>query len=171
MDLFASASTAQLPVYFTLDKRDPQAAGVDAFLQPWEQGLLYAFPPPQLIPQILAKLTRDQGQMILIAPCWEDAAWFGEVLSLLIDEPRRLPQVPDLVLVEGTDRPPPKAEELRLTAWPISARASQTVASRRKWLPSSRDPSANPQKGHTRQLGVHGTTTAKRETWTLLRFL
>ena len=171
LDLFASVHTAQLRAYYTLDRRDPHAAGVDAFLQPWDQGLLYAFPPPQLIPQVLAKLTKDRGQLVLIAPCWEDAAWFGEVLSLLVDEPRRLPQVPDLVLVGGTDLPPPKARELRLTAWPISGAVSQMEEPQKRWLPSYRARSANPPSGHTAQHGGRGSVTAKKDTWTLLSSL
>ena len=49
-DLFADHANTLCRNYYTLDRTDPQASAVDAFLQDWStlQGRLYAFPPPQL---------------------------------------------------------------------------------------------------------------------------
>uniref|UniRef100_A0A8C3HMG2 NIF system FeS cluster assembly NifU N-terminal domain-containing protein n=1 Tax=Chrysemys picta bellii TaxID=8478 RepID=A0A8C3HMG2_CHRPI len=40
----------------------------DAFLIPWEDHLLYAFPPFPLVHKVLLKLRRDKARLILIAP-------------------------------------------------------------------------------------------------------
>jgi len=73
-DLFASQASAQATLYFSIDNQD-NSQGMDALLQDWAQlkGPLYAFPPPQLIPQTLSKLVVEQVALTLIAPCWEDS--------------------------------------------------------------------------------------------------
>ena len=74
-DLFASREAHLLPRYFTLDRTDKRAIGCDAFLTPWTKPLYLAFPPPQLLCQVLGKLHRDRTSLILIAPDWKDASW------------------------------------------------------------------------------------------------
>ena len=171
VDAVASRQTAQLSTYFTLDRRDRKAAAVDAFCQPWTARLMYAFPPPQLIPQVLAKVMRDRAEMILIAPCWEDATWFSKILSLLVDHPRRLPPRPDLVRVVQTQQPPNKISQLRLTAWRISGNELHKMESHKKWLPSCNALSDNPHLNPTSQHGNLGNNGAVTDTWTLLRLL
>ena len=48
IDLFATSLTARLPVFFA-PAWEPKAAGVDAFLQPWDNLQAYAFPPIAII--------------------------------------------------------------------------------------------------------------------------
>ena len=55
IDLFATALTARLPVYFS-PASDPRAAGTDALLQPWDDLQAYAFPPIAIIRRVLLKL-------------------------------------------------------------------------------------------------------------------
>ena len=73
-DLFASQASAQADRFFSIDSRD-SSQGMDALLQDWAslRGPLYAFPPPQLIPQTLSKVVVEQIDLTLIAPCWEDS--------------------------------------------------------------------------------------------------
>ena len=88
-DLFADKENALATNFFSLDSRDP----TDAFLQSWSglQGHLYTFPPPQLLAQVLAKVSQDKVSLTLIAPCWEEAAWLSELLDLSVKSPRKLP--------------------------------------------------------------------------------
>ena len=55
IDLFATSLTARLPVFFA-PAWEPKAAGVDAFLQPWDNLKAYAFPPIAIIKRVLLKL-------------------------------------------------------------------------------------------------------------------
>ena len=48
-------------------------------------------PPPQLVPQVLAKAHQDGTRLILVTPYWEDASFLPEILACLQDAPRRLP--------------------------------------------------------------------------------
>ena len=55
IDLFATSLTARFPVFFA-PAWEPRAAGVDAFLQPWDNLQAYAFPPIAIIRRVLLKL-------------------------------------------------------------------------------------------------------------------
>ena len=119
-DLFASREAHHLPRYYTLDRRDHRAAGHDAFLHKWSKSLYLAFPPPQLISQVLGKSHQDGTTLILIAPDWQDCPWYGELLSRIKDKPAPLP--PKAVRVIQTGRTPVQAKDLHLTAWLVSGR-------------------------------------------------
>ena len=56
VDLFTLRESAHLPVYFSIDRKDRRTAGTNALVQRWKFKKKYAFPPPQLIPLILAKM-------------------------------------------------------------------------------------------------------------------
>ena len=55
IDLFTTSLTARLPVFFAPAWK-PRAAGVVAFLQPWDNLQAYAFPPIAIIKRVLLKL-------------------------------------------------------------------------------------------------------------------
>ena len=55
IDLFATSLTARLPVFFA-PAWEPRAAGVVAFLQPWDNLQAYAFPPIAIIKRVILKL-------------------------------------------------------------------------------------------------------------------
>ena len=61
IDLFATSLNNRLQVYFC-PVVDPQAAGVDPMLQPWDHLQAYAFPPFGLIPRLLAKVCLSRGR-------------------------------------------------------------------------------------------------------------
>ena len=70
IDLFATSLTARLPVFFA-PAWGPNAAGVDAFLQPWDNLQAYAFPPIAIIKRVLLKLRASHNcDLTLIAPFW-----------------------------------------------------------------------------------------------------
>ena len=68
IDLFATSLTARLPVFFA-PAWEPKAAGVGAFLQPWDNLQAYAFPPIAIIKRVLLKLRASHNcDLTLIAP-------------------------------------------------------------------------------------------------------
>ena len=118
-DLFASRESAHLPVYFSIDRKDRRAAGINAQVQRWKFKKKYAFPPPQLIPLISAKI-RDFGGsqlLILITPFWTRSAWLPELLQLSIQPPLLLPDCPDTVMDLNRGNAIPSLSKLRLTPW------------------------------------------------------
>ena len=91
IDLFATSLSARLPVFFA-PAWEPQAAEVDAFLQPWDNLQAYAFPPIAIITRVLLKLRASHiCDLTLIAPFWPQREWFPALLDLLSDIPIELP--------------------------------------------------------------------------------
>ena len=119
VNLFASRELAHLPVYFSIDRKDRRATGINALEQRWKFKKKYAFPPPQLIPLILAKM-RDFGGselLILITTFWTRSAWLPELLQLSIQPPLLLSDRPDTVMDLYRGNAPPSLSKLRLTPW------------------------------------------------------
>ena len=67
MDLFASGLNKQMMPYVSWGP-NPGAKYIDALRFPWEKGIYYGFPPFSLIGQILQKLAREGGELVLVAP-------------------------------------------------------------------------------------------------------
>ena len=123
IDLFASSLTSQLPDYFSW-RPDPLAIATDAFLQDWLNMKAYANPPWNLIGRVLAKLQQHQDtQMILITPLWPSQSWYPVLLDLLIDPPRLLPEMEDLMLQTWEGTLPEVIPQL--VAWPNSNNHTQ----------------------------------------------
>ena len=61
IDLFDFRKSDHLPVYFSLDKKDRRAAGINALVQHWN---LYAF-PHQLISLVLVMIKEIKGVLML----------------------------------------------------------------------------------------------------------
>ena len=101
------------PEIFYSGQERQQGIRINALQQPWEFGLMYAFPLPQLIPLILANMTMCSGNLD------HPAAWLLELKQLSTQQPLRLPQQQSAVtdLSTGRDLPPPG--KLRLTVWYI----------------------------------------------------
>jgi hypothetical protein len=137
IDLFASRATSQVPIYFSLDRHDRQARGVDALRQKWDFSLMYAFPPPCMILTVIQKFRQSRGSsLLLIAPFWIDSQWISEVWSLLYEEPRKLQFREWLVVKRTTDLPLPSLNKLRLTVWPLLGIPSLPQG-RQRMLPNS----------------------------------
>ena len=68
IDLFATSLTARIPVFFA-PAREPKAARVDVFLQPWDNLQAYAFPLIAIIKRVLLKLRASHNcDLTLLAP-------------------------------------------------------------------------------------------------------
>ena len=125
VDLFATAENKQALV-FVAPYPDQGAWRVDALSFPWENlGLVYAYPPPPILPLVLHHARRARAtQIILIAPDQPLRPWYPDLLAMASDGPLPLPlqQWPLRQRVPGTKgwtyhlRP----ETLNLAAWLLS---------------------------------------------------
>ena len=77
IDLFASRLNKQLSNYYAW-KPDPKAIAIDAFLQNWNKGLMYTFPPFRINCRVLQKVMAAEATIILIAPIWPTQSWFAK---------------------------------------------------------------------------------------------
>ena len=119
IDLFATESSKQVDRFFAWgDARGAEA--FDALAQLWDFPLAYAFPPPPLLPRTIAKIANSPGEFVLVTPFWKAQKWFPLLLSLNIQELRRFPLLPDLVLDLTTNAPPAGLNQLHLVVWKIS---------------------------------------------------
>ena len=124
VNLFASRESAHLPVYFSIDRKDRRAAGINALVQRWKFRKKYGFPPPQLIPLILAKV-RDFGGsqlLILITPFWTRSAWLPELLQLSIQPPLLFPDRPDTVMDLNRGNAPTVAQQAQVDTMVVMQR-------------------------------------------------
>ena len=98
IDLFATFANRRL-VKFVSPYPDPRAEWTDAMSMPWDngRGLLYAFPPFKMVPQVLQKIAQSPGvKVILIAQLQPATSWFPELRNL--SQENRIP-----LFVEGQD--------------------------------------------------------------------
>ena len=109
VDLFATFASRWL-IKFVSSYPDPRAEWTDAMSMPWDngRGLLYAFPPFKMAPQVLQKIAQSPGvRVILIAQLQPAASWFPELMDLSQEDPIPL-------FVEGGWRP---ADSRRFDRW------------------------------------------------------
>ena len=108
-------------------KPDPQCIAVDAFQQDWSQGILYAFPPFNLIGKVLKKVRSQRSDLILVAPVWVTQLWYPLLLELAVEVPILLPKhVEVLENPEGEVHPLLENQTLQLSAWAISGQKNLT---------------------------------------------
>ena len=97
IDLFATRHNHKLPL-FVSPMPDILAIGVDAFQVSWEGKLLYAFPPPSLVPRVVDKLLQCKCvEMLLVAPYWDKKIHCLQLMRLAVKDPMPLPQYPKLL--------------------------------------------------------------------------
>ncbi|XP_075340396.1 uncharacterized protein LOC142399558 [Odontesthes bonariensis] len=122
VDLFASAETTHCPEWFSL-RGQGGSLGLDALSKEWPIGLLYAFPPLPLIPQVLQRIKEGQHTVLLVAPRWPARPWFSDLLQLLQGQPWRLPSRADLLSQADGKVWHPNPAALRLWVWPLQSRS------------------------------------------------
>ena len=105
---------------------DARAEWTDAMSVPWDngRGLLYAFPPFKMVPQVLQKIAQSPGtRVILIAPLQPAASWFPELIDLSQEDPIPLfVQVHDLLTQDVMDDGLTETRHYRLSniqAWKL----------------------------------------------------
>lgn len=123
IDMFASRLNKQVEKFVSW-KPDPDAMHVNAFSMSWSDLFLYAFPPFSVISSCLQKVRRDKAEGIMVVPLWPTQTWYSELLKLLVDYPRILPQENLLSLVNSRKTHPLK-DKLRLIACRLSGNATK----------------------------------------------
>ena len=153
IDLFATAMTRRLPVYFS-PMYDPMSAGTDAMLQSGDGLQAYAFPPFGLLPRVLAKVRASRNlELTLVAPFWTQHLWFPDLLELLVEIPLFLPKRKDLLRQPHFHRFHHQLSMLQLTAFRISGDPHVRQASLTRWLVNLPAVDAVPPVSTTRPSG------------------
>ena len=118
VDLFASHENTHCGLWFSLTGQGGPL-GLDALSREWPDGLLFAFPPLPLIPQVLHRVRLGRYRVLLVAPQWPGRHWFPDLLRLVQGSPWPLPTRADLLSQAGGRIWHPKPMALRLWAWPL----------------------------------------------------
>ena len=119
VDLFATRFSAQLDQFYSW-RADPEAMATDAFTQHWGAIQAFAHPPWCLISRVLMKTQMEKTTVVLITPLWKAQPWFPVLLTMVIDYPILLPDVPDLLIPSPNCDCPVKDSHPCLVAWKVS---------------------------------------------------
>lgn len=119
IDLFATSQSRVVPVYVSLEARDPQAHYINAFSRISDYHLAWVFPPPPLIPRILHHLNRASGIYLVVAPRWESVFWRNDLKRRAVEAPYQIFNLSNNLVDLSTNQPPPKVAELFLEVWKI----------------------------------------------------
>lgn len=156
IDLFASRTNRQLPVYCSW-KPDPSAYAVDALSIQWSNHYPYLFPPFALISRCIEKIREERIDAVLIAPVWQNQVWYPRLLEVLASEPILLPMSQDILQnPQGDPHPLVMEGHLPLAAWPVSGRNSAPEDFLKELLQSSGSLGGTPQSQPTAQSGGNG---------------
>ena len=115
IDLFASRLNFQLKP-FVAWMPDNEASFTDVFTFNWATWVFYAFPPFNILLQVIKKIKYDGAKGILIVPNWPTQAWFPLLRRLLLAEPMRLTWQNDLVTLQFRQGQHPMGRKLNLMA-------------------------------------------------------
>lgn len=117
IDLFASRTAHILTRYVSRDCRDLNAEFHNAFSRRWQFPLAWVFPPPHLVPRVLAHLNSAVGMYILIVPRWHKVYWRPDVKRRAVRAPFTITNLRHRLLDTRTCRPPPQVDQICLEAW------------------------------------------------------
>jgi len=83
VDAFASCASALLPRFWS-ETQDQDAVAIDAFAQDWSaERLVWAHPPPSLLPMVLQLLRAQPSAAALVcAPSWPGSPWFRDLAEM-----------------------------------------------------------------------------------------
>lgn len=91
VDLFATRHNKKCAA-FVSPVPDREALDIDALSMSWEGMDAYAYPPTQILSQVLQKFREtSQCRLLLVAPFWPRQAWFPILRGLTQDPPLELP--------------------------------------------------------------------------------
>ncbi|XP_078239272.1 uncharacterized protein LOC140705553 [Pogona vitticeps] len=95
IDMFAALNNRKCHKYVSRAGRGEGSLG-DAFMIPWNESLLYLFPPIPIIQRALIRTLQMEAEVILIAPWWPRQPWFSMLLQSATDK-MKLPLIPHLI--------------------------------------------------------------------------
>lgn len=128
VDLFATRYNNKLPL-FVSPVPDPRALDTDALSMSWENLMAYAFPPHQILPQVLQKIRLTKScSVILVAPLWPNQSWFPALIELADPDPLPLPLWPSLLKQPRTNQFHWNPALLKLHAWKLVRSPSRQPA-------------------------------------------
>ena len=84
VDLFALRLSAQLPTIVSW-RPDPEVLATDAFTVHWVDLKAYANPPWSLVGRVLAQVSQQKADLILVSPVWKSQPWYPKLLGMCID--------------------------------------------------------------------------------------
>ncbi|KAJ8018825.1 hypothetical protein HOLleu_42972 [Holothuria leucospilota] len=90
IDLFASRTNAQCPVYCSW-KPDPGSQWVNGFTLTWTNLAAYVFPPFILIARCLRKVREWKATVCLVTPKWTTQPWYAQALEMSVQSPILIP--------------------------------------------------------------------------------
>jgi len=150
IDLFASRLNAQVACYASW-RPDPGATYVDAFSISWENQFFYAFPPFSLIARCLQKISMEKAEGIIIVPVWPTQPWYSQLLHLMMDVPRTLPQSLTTLTMPGQNhKTHPLIKKMVLMACRLSGNPLKHKEFLRRLETSSYDLGGKEHKNSTR---------------------
>lgn len=123
IDLFASRLNYQIKRYASWQP-DPEAANIDAFSFSWAGEYVYAFPPFNVISDVLQKIHLQKIEALMIVPLWTTQVWFSRILQLSTDFPRVLPKN-SIYLPYMPETKHKLQDKLQLVAMKLSGKAYQ----------------------------------------------
>ena len=100
---------------------------MNAFALNWKEFHGYAFPPFSLISRCLAKVKREQADLVLLCPLWQSQPCFPLLLEMSTDIPRIFHENP-FILHSHLLEPHPllKSSRFQLSAWKLSGNDFKT---------------------------------------------
>ena len=81
VDRFASATSAQLPRYYSL-YTDPYSEGTNSLAHDWTGDRNWVNPPWDLLPEVAQKLRESGAHATVVAPYWPACDWFRELWEM-----------------------------------------------------------------------------------------
>jgi hypothetical protein len=154
IDLFATKYNAKLPTYVS-PVPDQEAWAVDALSLDWTGMYAYAYPPTAIISEVLAKVSKTDCCLILVAPAWPNQSWYPLLLQLLTDFPRELPNRKNLLRQPRTSIFHTQPEIFKFHAWKISSKVIETEAFLKKLQTEWLDPKSHLHWQWTRGNGTY----------------
>jgi hypothetical protein len=178
-DLFATHMNTKAPEFASL-LPDPQATWIDCLSESWQcngfDHLFYAFPPPNQIAQLLAKVEAEQKTVLLVLPAWPRLQ-MARLAHLMIELPVTFPmstetlEDPHSLVLEGFvgEATPPPLLNLHpswfLAGYLLSGKPSLQTAAQLRWSTLSSTSAASLASQWLHELGPSGPLAAPSCTW------